>query len=353
MTAEEQSLLEVPPAEPLAEEEFTMRGQRGGTTMFTRDSDGTKPLARMIWQTTDPDGQQGKTLRTLYLETAPGHRVHVGTYLEPRKVVDYERALNPIFEAGFEPQRLYPRRGGLQMYGLFSHPEYQMPYIFNQGEDGLMMALSFQGSLKPGRGYRYKMGFFRVICKNGLISEVMNLGNLKLPNETGFAEKDLTKWLGHSMRKWQEVDPLTSPLFKSYHPELLSYPLFAIEKLHGRQASDKRDRGWLSVMPSFARAPMLKLENIFPHWAMQALHKELLALAATNDPVNIMQLINGITNVFNGSPTGDPATAGRFYYKLESIIEAIFNLAEVSAFQKGLEPFPVNFDLASRDELED
>ena len=97
--------------------------------------------------------------------------------------VDHANVLEPLISRGYQLRTTKFSKGGLKLWALLtpqSPLEIPDPISWDEGiwrtGDSLLEAVLVTSSIGPGMGIAYRFGWFRVVCTNGLISEILGLG---------------------------------------------------------------------------------------------------------------------------------------------------------------------------------
>lgn len=95
---------------------------------------------------------------------------------------DWPSLVQPVIDQGFGIKKLELSRGGLKAHIIFSNPErtYADPINWDKKVWGTSKQLEdsvvFTGGIRPGSGFHYQRGFFRMVCTNGLVIETLSMG---------------------------------------------------------------------------------------------------------------------------------------------------------------------------------
>lgn len=125
----------------------------------------------------------------------------LGPTTEAFQFFDWPTLVQPLLDQGFVPQKTTSSRGGLRMHIVFSNPNgpvYDDPCNWDEeswgASTGLKDSIVLHGGLRPGSGFHYTRGFFRMICTNGLTVETLGLGKADF-NHVTFDESTLAAQL--------------------------------------------------------------------------------------------------------------------------------------------------------------
>ena len=104
------------------------------------------------------------------------------------KFIDYPDVLGPLLDQGYRIKTQNLARGGTILYAVVeppNPPHIEDPikwdrHLFPGAPNApLTEAISIFSSIKPGKGIRVTRGLWRLVCTNGLISQVLDLGHWK------------------------------------------------------------------------------------------------------------------------------------------------------------------------------
>lgn len=205
------------------------------------------------------------------------------------QMVDHAEVIESVLQSPiWSLQRTAHIRDGLQVMAWFSTPELSLPKglfsIF--AEEELFAAISLRGSAKLSDHYVFTAGFYRLICKNGLIAEALRLGRLCVKSRRDLS--GVSRWLqslqfehydaarGISSATLSPVEEWIRLLYESQQPDLAEFP----------------SSGQVALR-AFERAPK---------WYLLQLCKEL-RLLSFSPTVNNLLLLNALTNAANSSPS--------------------------------------------------
>ncbi len=142
----------------------------------------------------------------LELGTVPNRPSYrLGTTTTEWQFTDHMEALDPLLQVGYLPKKQYLGRGGLSLYTMLEAPD---PVVFRDPVDWdidywnnaplddrdqrlreVREAVIVQSAIRPKKGISYHHGWWRMICTNGLMSEVLGLETLKMSHLNFDSEK--------------------------------------------------------------------------------------------------------------------------------------------------------------------
>lgn len=103
--------------------------------------------------------------------------------------VNHESVMRPFMEQGYEIQKLHYTKGGLQFWAQLTPPDamersdlinWDHNIFPNADGKGLRESVIITSAARPKKSVTLSRGWFRLICTNGLMSEVLGLGHTKM-----------------------------------------------------------------------------------------------------------------------------------------------------------------------------
>lgn len=200
------------------------------------------------------------------------------------KFFDWPALVQPILDQGFGIKKLDLSRGGLKAHIIFSDPKrtYADPIGWDKATWGKSKQLEdsvvFKGGIRPGSGFHYHRGFFRMICTNGLVVETLNMGQGDY-NHQNFKPESLADALFAKALK-----PTDGPVIGS--TEGLSKAV----KLIGQERPEN--------MPFFLKEFVSPLEDLTGEFASNAV-TQFEMLINSKKEVHEIDIANGLTSALN------------------------------------------------------
>lgn len=124
--------------------------------------------------------------RHSFIAKDTGNEFSMGVTSEDYEFINHTDALEPLLDRGYTITKQTQGRGGMQLYTIL---EPQNPislpdpiawdhdlWPMTHKKEKLRESLFVTSSVKPGKGLRFERGFFRMICTNGLVAKVLELG---------------------------------------------------------------------------------------------------------------------------------------------------------------------------------
>lgn len=120
--------------------------------------------------------------------------------------VDWPEIFDPLFSEGYEVAQMIMARGGLKIHAVLQKPDgptYKDPLSWDTSiwgkSNGLKESIVINAGMKPGFGYHFSKGFFRMICTNGLVVPSLMLGSGDYNHRTFSTDKLLEDLFGKSV----------------------------------------------------------------------------------------------------------------------------------------------------------
>ncbi len=133
----------------------------------------------------------------------------LGPTTDSFRFVDWPEVFQPLMEQGYEISKLIIARGGLKVAATLHNPKgptYKDPINWDSGtwgeglkNEGLKDGVTFTGGLRPGFGYHFHRGFFRLVCTNGLRLETLGLGDSNMSHTNFSSEKLIEELFGYQV----------------------------------------------------------------------------------------------------------------------------------------------------------
>lgn len=186
--------------------------------------------------------------------------------------------------------------------------------MWGVGNGKLTEAVLIKSSITSGHGINYQFGFFRMVCTNGLVSELFGFGNMRY-SHTNWSNKGVESFIS-SNRLERRVDPIIG------NKAGLSKTADILRKLANKE--------YASVPTPIAKtlAPLSKL----PKWYNEGLIEQfdLIQNNKNDSRVSTIDLLNSVTSPMNWREQNDgEANADRLMFKLDTIA---YPLAQLTAF---------------------
>lgn len=259
--------------------------------------------------------------------------------------VDHAEALAPLVERGFTIEKQYISKGGLNLTAILTPPnatEIEDPIHWDDArftsEQHLARprrmneSVMVQTSIRPGKAINYRRGWFRLICTNGLVAEVMDLGSARF-NHANFSGDRLLEKIDSFPRMPTDGDKVFGPIIGNAKG-CNSFASLLERLAEGRTAepeADEDDEGdgteFDQEIPFFARKHVSVFSRI-PTWFLLAYASNLRDAAKMDQGViRALDILNAVTNPINSEGASENAhSIFRPLNRTGSIIEATVTL---------------------------
>lgn len=171
---------------------------------YTEDDEGHYSRTRLGMMTTREF--QGEDVNRLYYRPAivtPGDDDTQKTYTmghvsDQFQVIDHAEVLKPLIAIGYTIVKIHYHRGGLNMLATLEPAKpltLKDPLRWDKGQwddshnsGTIRESLFVTSGMKPGRGIHLRRGWFRQICTNGLVAEILSLGSANFSHSSWSAD---------------------------------------------------------------------------------------------------------------------------------------------------------------------
>jgi hypothetical protein len=237
------------------------------------------------------------------------------------RFVDHTVALDPMMNRGYTLKDAVYSRGGVHMYAVLERPDaaeiqdpmsWDLQYWHDARGEGLNRvprqlreSVVVFSSVRPGKGIKYNRGWFRLICTNGLVAEVMKLGAAKL-NHVNWASENVVKGLRLTDRlETVDMGPVAG---SARGARRLADLLDQFATLPETESIDPEDgTAGPSIERAVAELPLFIQDEVstfltMPQWFRGSLSAQFRALAdgkAKNEKVFVLDVTNAVTNPIN------------------------------------------------------
>lgn len=259
------------------------------------------------------------------------------------KIIDHYSVLDPLLQEGFRPEILKHFRGGSEVLAVMTHPDLVVPdeigwdrSKYSSAPSNLKFAVRVKSSLHFGTGIRATLGFFRIICTNGLISVALGMGHTSYKH-TSYGGGIFREWINARMGELNGV-----PEYPSLPSKVLDWPIRALEAV-------SKDEGAIENYPKFAAEPIGQLQRRLPAWGLPSLAQQL-EMARSADSINPLDLLNMLTNSAQEDNRSDDGISWMMYRRMDPLFRSLYDLVEIGAFHAGSTGFRMN--LPSDNEIE-
>ncbi len=252
-----------------------------------------------------------------------GKEYRLGPTTTAFNFVDHVEALDPLLNEGWKIKDMKLMKGGLKLFSILvpeNPTELVDPITWDQDVWGvstapLLEAVMVVSSIAPGHGINYSFGWFRMICTNGLVSELFGFGSGKF-SHSNWSRSSLDGFLKENRLNGGSVNPVLGSKKGLDHASQI------IDVI----AKDPQDQIQSLAPIRKTLAPLAKL----PQWYMADLQDQfnMIQSEKPSDEVTALDLLNAVT-----SPINMEREAGkdrdRMLFKTERIV---YPLAQLVAF---------------------
>lgn len=274
--------------------------------------------------------------------------------------VNHTTAVEPFLKAGFQITKVDVMRGGLQVLTQLQPVEphyYPDPVnwdhrmwqssprdLAQQVEEGLNETVAILSATRPKKAISFRRGWFRMICSNGMVVQILGLGNTRMSHTTFTPEKvqvflrstnpmikrigeDTERLLGPWVGTKKGADRLRSVITDFMLPGMGHVVETEDDELDidDDNIIDLQPTALEVNVPLFIRNSVRPLVRQ-PRWFLQDLAVQLGHIVdhKTDDRVYAMDIVNAITNPISRVPSGRSTV--RPLMTQESVTTSLINL---------------------------
>lgn len=144
---------------------------------------------------------EGEDVQRNFFINQSGKEYSMGPTTDRFEFIPHTAVLEPLLSEGYKIEKINSLRGGLSQMTILTPAEprhwddpidwdYEFWADNDRSEDGLNESIVVQSSLLPGHGYKIDRGFFRLVCTNGMVAKVLDMGSVSA-NHANFNPKTL------------------------------------------------------------------------------------------------------------------------------------------------------------------
>lgn len=233
------------------------------------------------------------------------------------RFVDHTVALDPFLNQGYAIKDTIISRGGMHMYAVLERPDasiimdpmnWDAQYWHDRSGSGMRLvprelheSVVVFSSIRPGKGMTYRRGWFRLICSNGLVAEILNLGTMKF-NHTNWNAGSVREKMGllPGLSEKNQFGPYIGNGHGAYRLGSLLDSLSAVlsdEEGDDEESTTNYVDERLLELPLFIRDEVRSFLAM-PIWFRQMLAKQFYAMSEV-ERINGLDVVNAITNPIN------------------------------------------------------
>ena len=278
----------------------------------------------------------------------------IGHVSDQFQVVDHGEILRPLIAIGYTITRLHYSRGGMNMMATLRPPKplaitdpikYDRDLWPSISENSIVESLQVTSSLKPGRGIHMLRGWYRLVCTNGLLSELLQLGKAFFSHRT---------WnpghLSETFQEWPQLsskgDVVLGPLVGNQDgvTKLVGVLTHLLEQRGGEgdESEEEEEPEVMTRRELQARAARSAAQNLplfvreeidpFTHmsgWLLVALMEQLAHFNSTahRKEFHALDLVNAYTSAVNlGVVNHENRSPVRSLTKMEGVLQSSMRL---------------------------
>jgi hypothetical protein len=280
----------------------------------------------------DFESGQG-AVRAMVLESGYSGKEHsLGTASRKFVIPSHAQVLRPFLQAGLEPRKMVYNESGTEMVATLVNPSmvyedlihWDRAWLKENGQglnvDGTTMELAVRvrNNLRFGKGISVETGFFRLVCVNGLVSKVLNMGSW-WSNHANFSTAKITEFAHQISGSPSELP--TAPT------ELLDDVLEVLDRI---------DQEALAL-PRLMRKPAQLVSGLMRGERGTALKENLAALRDGKDTMTTLDLVNCQTNTAHRA-----RSAWGVYDVTDGVTRSLVDLVDLAGVKHNVPTFEVN-----------
>jgi hypothetical protein len=280
------------------------------------------------------DYENDRHVRGIWLESLISNKEHsLGAATNQFQVFSHYDACRPFLDAGFEPRIVQHARGGATFLGFLAHPgrTFDDTVRWDQYYEGLdtqanalmdrgpviEQAVRIRSDLRRGHGVSISLGYFRIICLNGLVASVLNLGRMKV-NHVNFSVAEVKAFL--------QANELPDP------NSLPTAPTSLLEGVADLIVIDDPEK--IQAQPRLMREPLRSITSAYSPKIRQALVEQMDRLREKQPQFSYVDLLNALTNTV--AIARSPMVV---YDEVDPAVRSLVDLVEIQAVREGVKAF--------------
>lgn len=266
---------------------------------------------------------KGEKVQRHYFDSSEGKTYRLGNTSDRFTFVDHTAAIEPLLEQGYKLKDTHTSRGGMHLYAALERADgethndpisWDLQFWHDARGSGYQVvkreireSIIVVSSVRPGKGIKYMRGWFRLICTNGLVAELLNLGKVKM-NHANWSPYNILP--GLNLKKGASRD-LNGPIVGSPKGVRRLADLMDRLSLSPTSEMDDEDEGTddqveqaIAGLPLFVRNEVRPLMTM-PKWYRTSLTSQYRQLSEVDRDIYALDLVNAVTN-----PVGFERIAG-------------------------------------------
>ena len=250
----------------------------------------------------------------------------LGTAGSSFRLLDHVEAVEPLLNEGWELTMVRRTTNGAGAFMTLSHPEisYHDPInwdynIHPNTDPTLRLSIGARVDARVGRSINFHAGFFRLICTNGLISQTLEMGSLKL-SHSNFSQAKIQDYSQELVSGSAGSRTLILP---HYPAKALEWPIEIIDEAG-------ENRGLLNELPDFAKKPATNLVERLPIWAHEELANQLENIQMAKNTFHTLDVLNALTNIGTQHENRSDTT---IYMNRDRLMTSIMAMIAIGAFR--------------------
>lgn len=315
--------------QPEAEEELSQVDARTGRQRIFSYTSGGDLME--IGQVRYRDYEGNRAVRHLVLESKLSGREHsLGAASSGFRSFSHSDVLDPFLKAGFEVRKALHARGGASLIAILGNPTRTWQDVISwdkavgvgdsDAENGLELSVRIHSDLRRGHGVRADLGFYRLICSNGLIAKILDLGSLRTSHR-GFALDQVNSFIQSKVKSPEELPTAPSECMEEILPLL--------DRLD--------DEEFVLSQPRLLRTPMKALSSGLSKATTSALRQQLSDMTQSKEDYSVLDLLNAQTNLATTA-----RTPWSVYSETDTAVKALVDLTELVGVKQGVRTFEPN-----------
>jgi len=276
------------------------------------------------------DYEENRDIRGAWFENNAGRLGPLGSATHQFRMIDHYSVVKPLLDAGFEARSVQHHRGGASFMGFFAHPDisFEDPISWDSWAGkattrSMELSLRVRADLRRGRGISMSLGYFRLICTNGLVANVFDMGGLRLDHRN-FQPAKVQEFLDMK---------ITPDLRASLDPRtLITAPSSTLGPVIDILEFDELDK--VLALPRLLRTPAASVHKALSATVRSSLAEDLSLLKDSKADFTKLDLVNSLTNQAHNT-----RSQWGIYDEADPVTSALVDLVELSGVKAGLRTF--------------